>query len=296
LVPVELAARKSPRQQEPSCGLAVVLSGERRIEVLPDFDTNTFERHLAYFSTLKGVEREGIWLANSDGSDPVPLVQDGLPNIFPRWTPDSAYLVYVVQPSVTVTAPVEFRRISISGGAPQTLLRNVSDVFPDVDSGGQLLFKGPHGEVQVSSSQKIQTLITLPPDQMAFLLRWSPDHQSIAYLVYPTQEGDPRAGVWVFDRNGPPRQVFRGWITWYAWGPGNEIYLVQAKPDLEGVLWKVDRSGRDLTRVPVSIPLPFDYWYVVPQTQFDISPDGRRLAFAFQQVLQANIGMLENIQ
>ena len=44
LVPVELAARKSPTQQEPSCGLAVVLSGGHRIEVHPDFDTNTFER------------------------------------------------------------------------------------------------------------------------------------------------------------------------------------------------------------------------------------------------------------
>ena len=44
LVPVELAARKSPTQQEPSCGLAVVLSGGRRIEVHADFDTNTFER------------------------------------------------------------------------------------------------------------------------------------------------------------------------------------------------------------------------------------------------------------
>ena len=43
-VPVELAARKSPRQQEPSCGLAVVLPGGRRIEVHPDFDTSTFER------------------------------------------------------------------------------------------------------------------------------------------------------------------------------------------------------------------------------------------------------------
>jgi hypothetical protein len=31
-------------------------------------------------------------------------------------------------------------------------------------------------------------------------------------------------------------------------------------------------------------------------TQFDISPDGRHLAFTSQQVLQANIGMLENIQ
>jgi len=44
LVPVELAARKSPKQHQPSCGLAVVLPGGRRIEVHPDFDTNTFER------------------------------------------------------------------------------------------------------------------------------------------------------------------------------------------------------------------------------------------------------------
>jgi hypothetical protein len=44
LVPVELAARKSSTQQEPSCGLAMVLPGGRRIEVYPDFDTSTLER------------------------------------------------------------------------------------------------------------------------------------------------------------------------------------------------------------------------------------------------------------
>jgi hypothetical protein len=44
LVPVELAARRSLTQHQPNCGLAVVLSGGRRIEVHPDFDTNTFER------------------------------------------------------------------------------------------------------------------------------------------------------------------------------------------------------------------------------------------------------------
>jgi hypothetical protein len=41
---MELAARKSPSQQEPSCGLAVVLAGWCRLEVHPDFDTNAFER------------------------------------------------------------------------------------------------------------------------------------------------------------------------------------------------------------------------------------------------------------
>jgi hypothetical protein len=47
LVPVELAARKSPTQDEPSCGLAVVVPGGCRIEVQPDFDTSTFERLLS---------------------------------------------------------------------------------------------------------------------------------------------------------------------------------------------------------------------------------------------------------
>src|SRR5207253_9730975 len=37
LLPVELAARKSPTQHERSCGLAVVLPVGRRIEVHPDF-------------------------------------------------------------------------------------------------------------------------------------------------------------------------------------------------------------------------------------------------------------------
>jgi hypothetical protein len=44
LVAVELAARKSPKPHELSCGLDVVLPGGRRIEVHPDFDSNTFER------------------------------------------------------------------------------------------------------------------------------------------------------------------------------------------------------------------------------------------------------------
>jgi hypothetical protein len=43
LVPVELAARK-PADSESSCGLALVLSGGRRIEVQRDFDVHTFER------------------------------------------------------------------------------------------------------------------------------------------------------------------------------------------------------------------------------------------------------------
>ncbi len=44
LVAVELAIRKPPAEQQMSCGLAVVMSGGRRIEVQRDFDVHTFER------------------------------------------------------------------------------------------------------------------------------------------------------------------------------------------------------------------------------------------------------------
>jgi hypothetical protein len=44
LVPVELAAKKLPTEHEASCGLAVVLSGGRKIEVHDGFDAHTFER------------------------------------------------------------------------------------------------------------------------------------------------------------------------------------------------------------------------------------------------------------
>jgi hypothetical protein len=43
-VAVELALGKPLAEQQPSCGLAVVLPGGRRIEVQRDFDVHTFER------------------------------------------------------------------------------------------------------------------------------------------------------------------------------------------------------------------------------------------------------------
>jgi hypothetical protein len=44
LVAVELAIMKPPAEQQGSCGLAVVFSRARRIEVQRDFDAHTFER------------------------------------------------------------------------------------------------------------------------------------------------------------------------------------------------------------------------------------------------------------
>jgi eukaryotic-like serine/threonine-protein kinase len=254
-------------------------------------------KHLAYFSNLKGVEKEGIWLADSDGSNPVPLVQDERINIDPVWAPEGDSLVYASSSSpVSIQWNSDLRRISISGGAPQTVLGNAINSGIDVGPGGQLLFVGPDGKVQTSAAGKIQTLFTLPRGQNAYLFFWSPDRRSISYMVFQTREDDPQAGLWLFDGQEPPRLVFTGWVAGYARGPGNQIYVVQGKADMQGVLWKLDWSGHGLTRVPVIVPLAFDYWFDTPWTAFDVSPDSRHLAFITQGVLQANIGMLDGIR
>ena len=52
LVAVELAVRKPPVEQQAGCGLAVVLSGGRRIEVQRDFDVHAFERLMSVLERM----------------------------------------------------------------------------------------------------------------------------------------------------------------------------------------------------------------------------------------------------
>jgi eukaryotic-like serine/threonine-protein kinase len=259
---------------------------------------------LAYFTNFKGTENESIWLADADGSNAVQLVQDAHINIFPEWTPDGTHLVYMS------TSPAggkgEFRSVPITGGAPQSLpeggvpvVAEVGINIPKVGRDGRLLFLGAKGQIETFDSRdgKTQTLGTLP-GQNAGLLRWSQDEHSVAYGEYPSLENDPNAGVWVYDLKGQPRQVFRGWVIWYTVGSGDEIYLLEGKPDLNGALWKVGWNGKGLVRIGASIPILYNpsYHRSSVGNQFDVSPDGRHVAFQTQPVLEESIGMIENVR
>ena len=133
------------------------------------------------------------------------------------------------------------------------------------------------------------------------LFRWAPDGRSVAYVVDPDKENDPNAGLWVTDFKSPPRQVFRGWVIWYAAGSKDEIHLLEGKPNLDDLLWKVGWNGQGLIRDSAAIRSWYIYGTQVQtqtnsQDSFDVSPDGRYIAFNAQGVLQANIGMIENVR
>jgi Tol biopolymer transport system component len=255
-------------------------------------------KRLAYFTNFKGAENEAIWVADADGSNAVQLVRDERGSVFPAWTSDGKYLVYTS--FIASVGKVEYRSTPISVGVPQTLTE-AGWGLADVGRDGRLLFLGAKGQVETfdPGDRKTRTLGTLPLAEKSPLPpRWSPDQHSIAYMFLPSKEDDSNAGLWVDDFKSPPRQVFRGWILHFARSPGNEIYLLEGKPDLSALLWKVGWNGQSLARISASIPLLYNlnYQRTIPFNLFDAAPDGRYLAIMTQQVLEEHIGMIENIR
>jgi Tol biopolymer transport system component len=254
-------------------------------------------RHLAYFSNLKGAEREGIWISNADGGEPVEVVRNGNINIYPRWSSDNDHLIYVTTTASRSASGADYRTVAISGGAPAVLGGDGFDHFFDVNREGRLLMFDAEGTVQSydPASRTSQTIAHCMQGRQCWEAHWSPDERAIAYIVRPASENDPEAGIWVNDFRNPPRQIFRGWVLSYTRGPNHQLYILQGRGDLKGIVWRVGWEGQSLTRL-ASIQLPYSYWISIehePQAVFDVSPDGHHLAFTGQSVLQANIGMLE---
>ena len=79
--------------------------------------------------------------------------------------------------------------------------------------------------------------------------------------------------------------------------PQGDIIVLKGKPDLKGELWTVKWDGSGLSRAPQTIPLLYNLNYIhsFATNPIDVSPDGRHIVFQSQQVLQENIGMIENL-
>lgn len=255
--------------------------------------------HIAFFTNLKGVEHESIGLADADGRNATQLVRDLRVNLFPRWSADGAHIVYL---SISLEGN-EYRSVAISGGAPQTIMPpNVTKgiTLADVGRDGRLLYQKDTGEVQAFDPHDGTTVTLGKLSPVSGFLRWSSGGKSVAYSVLSQKGNDPGDGIWVTDFKSAPRQLFRGWACAYSFAVDakDNVFFVKGRDDLNGEIWKVKWDGSGLSRVPGTLPVLYNSTYLRPYlgNQVDVSPDGRYIVFQSQQVLQENIGIIDNVQ
>ncbi len=285
------------RQAKPGDeGITVLATDAALNEFCPAYSPDG--THIAFFANkLKGDENVSIGVADANGANAVQVVRDSRVNLFPRWSPDGNRIVYLSGDSSEILRGGEYRSVALSGGSPQTLLQGVTNSTFDIGRDGRLLHQTATGEVRAYDPRDGKDLVLGNVPANAWHLLWSLDGRSVAYLRSARRKDDPDAGLWVTDFKTAPRQVLDGWASLLVLDSQGDIIVLKSKPDLKGELWTVKWDGSGLSRAAQTIPLlyNFNYLHSLAINQIDVSPDGRHVVFQSQQVLQENIGMIENL-
>jgi Tol biopolymer transport system component len=181
--------------------------------------------------------------------------------------------------------------VAISGGPAEVVVPAPFGLSVDVDSQGRVVGNDVKGRGTIYDSKTKQTRVLEACVGSKF--RWSPDGRSIAYMGRP---GGSQAGLWVYDFQSAPRQVFSGWLVEFAWRGPEEVVYEEGKPDWTAVFWRVRADGSGREKIPLKISLATMFFQFTPNNTLDVSPDGRRLAVHAMEKQEADIGMIENVR
>jgi Tol biopolymer transport system component len=248
-------------------------------------------RRIVYFCNRNSLEQDTLWIMDADGGNVSRILDDGRINIHPRWQPDGHELVYNSRaPGRPTPGPNELRRIALSGGAPQSLGITPSDsTWGDIGPDGRLIYRtsARTGEIynpRTNERQQVQDLGGSP--------WWSPDGRSFAFAASPSAQAQANGGVWTVTMDGARRQVFAGWVIWFAFDRAGDILVLEGKPDLKGLLWRVEGGGR--RSIVAEVPLLLRHAELSP-VRFDVHPDGHRIVVEARPVFESDIGVIDNV-
>ncbi len=162
-----------------------------------------------------------IWVRLLAGGTPLKITHDQLPHLDPRWSPDSASLIYF-SPAEQPEAGGAIYDIPALGGSPRRLATSFTggDISHD---GKQLAYfrrggNKPELVVADRNGSNPRVLATLAPGYDYGFPRWSPDDSLIAYR---------RGRVFSYDvfaipaAGGEPRQITHDFkaVEGYSWLP-----------------------------------------------------------------------------
>lgn len=197
------------------------------------------------FST--GVGTQHIWVRLLIGGSPLRITRDDVPHLYPRWSPDSASLIYF-SPAQDAEEEGAIYEIPALGGPHRRLARSFTggDISHDGKRIAYFHREGKRVELVIAdrNGSNPNVLASLAADYDYSLPRWSPDDRLIAYrrgrvfhydvFAIPTAGGEPRqitqdlkllAGYsWLPDGSGLVCSSSRNSTSLYL--PNMEVFLV----------------------------------------------------------------------
>jgi Tol biopolymer transport system component/DNA-binding winged helix-turn-helix (wHTH) protein len=168
-----------------------------------------------------------IWVRLIAGGRPLQITRDSAEHLYPRWTQDSASIVYYTS-TQEGQAQGMLWEISALGGTPRQLAKSLSGADVSHDGKNLAFFRLSDRErvefvVFDRDRSQVRVLVELPPRFEYNYPRWSPDDRSIAY--------QRKSLLWADDiflvpaSGGEPRQITRegvllGGLCWLPDGSG----------------------------------------------------------------------------
>ncbi len=245
-------------------------------------------RRIAFSSGRSG--HDEIWICQSDGSNPVQLTHfNGLATGSPHWSPDGKQLAFDARPENHGDLFI----INVDGGPPQRLTTEAShDVIPSWSHDGKWLYfcSNRSGKLQiwkrpVAGGAAIQ--LTQQGGMEAFE---SPAGQFLYYL-----KGRGIAGLWRVATDGTheeavPELAEAGyWRYWTINRSGLYFIPANAQPPLP--IKHFDFATRQLKTIATIDKQPS---WLTPGLA--VSPDGRQILFAANDLFASSIMLLENFR
>ncbi|MBS1786709.1 MAG: serine/threonine-protein kinase [Acidobacteria bacterium] len=238
-------------------------------------------KKIAFGSTRSGAPE--IWVADADGSNPVPLTSFGGPLVgIKDWSPDSQRLVFHARPE----GQADIFTIPASGGVPKRLTTDpADDTAPSYSRDGRWIY--------FNSARSGQYVVWKMPAaggdavKLTSVNSGTPVESFDGKTLYFQHLG-PEGGIWKMPVEGGAAVQLTGPINQYAYAVGKEGIFYSPAPDAtqKGSLQFFSfATGKTRTVVVADYPIG---------GLIGLSPDQRFLAFAQRGQYGRDLMLIEN--
>ena len=212
-------------------------------------------KSIAFTADIGG--RRQVWVRLLAGGTPLQVTHDDADHEFPRWSSDSAALIYFA-PSADPEGQGKIWQIPALGGTPRALVSSVggADLSHDGKHLAYFRFRNEGIELVVADNDgsNPRVVSNLPPNYTYSDLRWSPDDTKLGYQNGRTFDYDIS---YVPAKGGKPQPITQDGnpLSGFTWLPdGSGVVYSSSRGDTVLYLrtmnlWSVKIGGKELRQL-----------------------------------------------